>query len=144
MSEMARWRGSRSGSRKQGRIKSYSDLYWRWATAAVTHVPQRHPPRPQGRPVNALPHHAQINMDGQPEEDSRARGRGRGPCLCTARAQGSSHKKLATDLEYDAQSDTERNDAGRVYYEENEPQIVMGSYMFEPEYEVDEQVVSRA
>ncbi|KAG0728101.1 39S ribosomal protein L28, mitochondrial [Chionoecetes opilio] len=47
-----------------------------------------------------------------------------------------------TDLEYDAQSDTERNDAGRVYYEENEPQIVMGSYMFEPEYEVDEQVLA--
>ncbi|KAG0714175.1 hypothetical protein GWK47_014626 [Chionoecetes opilio] len=47
-----------------------------------------------------------------------------------------------TDLEYDAQSDTERNDAGRVYYEENEPQIVMGSYMCEPEYEVDEQVLA--
>ncbi|KAG0711403.1 Transmembrane protein 198 [Chionoecetes opilio] len=47
-----------------------------------------------------------------------------------------------TDLEYDAQSDTERNDAGRVYYEENEPQIVMGSYMFEPEYEVDKQVLA--
>ncbi|KAG0730437.1 Battenin [Chionoecetes opilio] len=47
-----------------------------------------------------------------------------------------------TALEYDAQSDTERNDAGHVYYEENEPQIVMGSYMFEPEYEVDEQVLA--
>ncbi|KAG0726770.1 hypothetical protein GWK47_035883 [Chionoecetes opilio] len=48
-----------------------------------------------------------------------------------------SESVAVTDLEYDAQSDTERNDAGRVYYEENEPQIVMGSYMFEPEYEVD-------
>ncbi|KAG0725530.1 hypothetical protein GWK47_004648 [Chionoecetes opilio] len=46
-----------------------------------------------------------------------------------------SESVAVTDLEYDAQSDTERNDAGRVYYEENEPQIVMGSYMFEPEYE---------
>ncbi|KAG0730181.1 D-aspartate oxidase [Chionoecetes opilio] len=53
-----------------------------------------------------------------------------------------SESVAVTDLEYDAQSDTERNDAGRVYYEENEPQIVMGSYMFEPEYEVDEQVLA--
>ncbi|KAG0714494.1 hypothetical protein GWK47_001567 [Chionoecetes opilio] len=53
-----------------------------------------------------------------------------------------SESVAVTDLEYDPQSDTERNDAGRVYYEENEPQIVMGSYMFEPEYEVDEQVLA--
>ncbi|KAG0729585.1 hypothetical protein GWK47_030010 [Chionoecetes opilio] len=48
------------------------------------------------------------------------------------------------DLEYDAQSETELNDAARVY-EENEHQIVMGAqpYMFEPEYEVDEQVTSQ-
>ncbi|KAG0725403.1 Platelet-activating factor acetylhydrolase [Chionoecetes opilio] len=37
---------------------------------------------------------------------------------------------------------TIKNDTGHVYYEENEPQIVMGSYMFEPEYEVDEQVLA--
>ncbi|KAG0723018.1 Cell division cycle protein 123 [Chionoecetes opilio] len=53
-----------------------------------------------------------------------------------------SESVAVTGLEYDAQSDTERNDAGRVYYEENEPQIGMGSYMFEPEYEVDEQVLA--
>ncbi|KAG0728035.1 hypothetical protein GWK47_033299 [Chionoecetes opilio] len=47
-----------------------------------------------------------------------------------------------TDLEYYAQSDTERKDAGHVCYEEKEPQIVMGSYMFEPEYEVNEQVIA--
>ncbi|KAG0719041.1 Sterile alpha and TIR motif-containing protein 1 [Chionoecetes opilio] len=55
----------------------------------------------------------------------------------TTTIRTASESVAVTDLEYDAQSDTERNDAGRVYYEENEPQIVMGSYMFEPEYEVD-------
>ncbi|KAG0712015.1 hypothetical protein GWK47_002159 [Chionoecetes opilio] len=46
-------------------------------------------------------------------------------------------------LEYDAQSETELNDAIRVY-EEKEPQIVIGAqpYMFEPEYKVDEQVLA--
>ncbi|KAG0713269.1 Protein downstream neighbor of Son [Chionoecetes opilio] len=65
------------------------------------------------------------------------------PCTATGRPPPRPSESVAvTDLEYDAQSDTERNDAGRIYYEENEPQIVMGSYMFEPEYEVDEQVLA--
>ncbi|KAG0708054.1 Cell cycle checkpoint protein RAD17 [Chionoecetes opilio] len=53
------------------------------------------------------------------------------------------HFATKKDLEYDAQSETEINDAARVY-EENEPQIVMGAqpYMFEPEYGVDEQVLA--